>query len=75
MKICVTCRREMKCVKTGAKAVWHGHHIYAGDRYECQTCGAHIMVCNENPYQSDIDLSEHPCALNMTPEGDSADLG
>jgi hypothetical protein len=68
MKICVTCRKEMKCIKTGAVAVWHGHHCYAGDKYRCESCGCEIMVCNSNSYHSKEDLCQVEHALNMTGE-------
>lgn len=53
MVICVKCRQEMFCSRTGRVAVWHGSHCYASDEYTCSTCGACILKCNTNSYHCD----------------------
>jgi hypothetical protein len=42
----------MKCFKTGATAHFGHGHCYAGDIYECPECGAKMMVCNAQAYES-----------------------
>ena len=67
MKVCVTCRHEMKCIKTGCTCVWSGTHVYAADEYQCPVCECKIRVCNTNPYHDSEALSKtHKLPLNMT---------
>jgi len=50
MIVCINCKKEMKCAKTGTTVRWNeGHHVYAGDKFEC-SCGASVIVCNQTPY-------------------------
>ena len=67
MKICVKCRKEMKCSKNGVAAVWNKSHVYPGDEFECPTCGNKILVCNEKPYHNPNLQGEF---LDMTPASD-----
>lgn len=49
MKICVRCRREMRCDKNGVGADFGSGHVYAGDRFKCPECGTMILVTNDAP--------------------------
>lgn len=44
MKICVKCKQEMRCTKTGATVHFGGGHTYSGDLYECPVCGAEVVL-------------------------------
>lgn len=44
MYICVKCRIEMNCDKTGVGADFGGGHVYRGDRFKCPTCGLEILA-------------------------------
>jgi hypothetical protein len=52
MNVCIPCRKEMKCQKTGMAVRYHenGEHCYAGDIFRCPSCGAEIAVTNPNSY-------------------------
>lgn len=66
MKICVTCRKEMRCTKTGKTAVFHGSHVYRGDEFECPKCKAKFMNCNQAPtHDPDALNRDHDEPLNM----------
>jgi len=49
MLICVKCKREMNCYKTGLGARWGKDHVYAGDAFICSSCGAKIIKTNSSP--------------------------
>lgn len=70
MKICVNCRKEMKCTKTGRTAVFCGNHCYPGDEFTCKSCGMKVLVCNSNPYHSAdiLQKSKPECVLEMPSE-------
>jgi len=71
VKICVPCKKEMKCVKTGCICVWHGSHVYAADEYECFICGSKIRVCNTNPYFDPEAMTKaYKIPLDMTESGE-----
>lgn len=66
MNICAKCRKEMKCVKTGATVHFRHGHTYSGDAYECPECGARIIIGCDHPYHTedhwavDFYLEMHP---------------
>ena len=63
MKICVICRKEMVCKKTGATAVFAQSHCYSGDVFECPKCGNLTMNCAAESYNEKDILTtkeEHP---------------
>ena len=67
MKICVPCKKEMKCTKTGCTCVWWGRHVYAADEYTCESCGCKVRVCNTNSYHDEQALGKmDKLPLNMT---------
>ena len=76
MKICTKCRIEMRCICTGKRAVWHGHHCYQGDEYQCPVCEATFMNCNPQPYHSEMKLDEdkHEKVIDMTKESVHSEL-
>jgi len=41
MNVCCKCDVEMRCVKTGAVAVFGTarDHVYPGDKFACSGCG------------------------------------
>ena len=49
MTICVKCRKEMRCYKTGLGARFGADHVYAGDAYECPDCGVRIIKAVDVP--------------------------
>jgi hypothetical protein len=64
MIFCAECLKEMKCARNGAQVGWAGgHHVYRGDRYECDICNANVIVCNSHadyfpkPIQHDDDIN------------------
>lgn len=50
MKVCIPCRREMTCIKTGARLVFGDSHVYAADIFTCPDCGQVFANGNEVPY-------------------------
>ena len=69
MKICVSCREEMRCVKTGCITVWGGTHVYRGDEYECSQCKAKIRVLSGQSYHDSNAMSNlHDLPLDMSGE-------
>jgi len=60
MVVCVKCKREMQCVKTGARVHFGWGHVYAGDAFACPTCGVHVVRTNEQAYhEEDYADQEH----------------
>jgi len=55
MKICVKCKKEMKCTYTGKLAVWNRTHCYAGDEFECSDCGAKVLVTTGRSFHEDAE--------------------
>jgi DNA-directed RNA polymerase subunit RPC12/RpoP len=43
----------MTCIHNGTKVRYSfdGSHVYAGDTYECKSCGHKIVATNRTPYQ------------------------
>lgn len=50
MNICLKCKLEMKCRKTGVIAVYTGSHCYAGDAFVCPGCESLVLVTSPNPF-------------------------
>jgi hypothetical protein len=50
MKVCITCKIEMSCKKTGARLVFGFSHVYACDIFECPRCGATFANGNKTAY-------------------------
>lgn len=50
MLICIKCKEEMKCTKTGRPMVWKTNHIYRGDEYTCPKCETKIIYSNSQSY-------------------------
>ena len=48
MKICVQCRREMRCDKNSVGADFGHGHVYPSDRWKCPECGAMVLFTNPN---------------------------
>ena len=42
MQICMNCKKEMSCTKTGMVFRWNGSHCYRGDVYTCSVCKASV---------------------------------
>jgi len=58
MKICATCRKELRCEKNGVYALYDHGHAYPGDLFRCPTCATKTILCNEAPVQlSEIEIS------------------
>jgi DNA-directed RNA polymerase subunit RPC12/RpoP len=58
--ICVKCKQEMVCKKTGMIARWGESHCYAGDKFECPECKSEILACNTNSFHG-----THPIAQEI----------
>ncbi len=56
MNICVKCRREMICLKTGAVSHFGNGHCYAGDIFKCNDCGSEVLVCVSQSHRADVEL-------------------
>ena len=67
MKICIPCKIEMRCARTGKDAVWHKEHCYRGDEFICPKCGTAILVCNPVPYDKLNAYLQEDC-IRMTDE-------
>ena len=50
MIMCGNCRIEMECVKNGVKTDFGHGHVYAGDAFQCNHCGAKIVRTNQEAY-------------------------
>lgn len=64
MIICVTCVMEMKCTKTGIGVDYGNGHVYSGDRFQCENCGADIIHANNSSYH-DPEYKSKDVYLNM----------
>ena len=51
MTICVKCKKEMVCTATGVYAYYGNDHVYAGNEYECLTCGKKVLNTDQVPYR------------------------
>ena len=49
MKVCVSCRCEMRCDKNSVGAEFGNGHVYPGDRFKCPRCGHEIINTNAVP--------------------------
>lgn len=64
MFICVKCTREMRCDKNSV-GVDYGHgHVYAGDRFVCDTCG-HLMINTNGCPNHDPEYNQQDEYLKM----------
>lgn len=52
MIMCLKCKKEMTCVKTGLILRWNGSHCYASDAFECKVCGAIIANANDQSFHN-----------------------
>ena len=64
MIICVKCKKEMRCVKTGIGADYSNGHVYAGDKFRCISCGIEIISTNAAPHH-DPNYTFHTEYLKM----------
>ncbi len=58
MNICIRCKVEMVCCKTGFNARWGASHCYRGDKFRCPKCGLEVGVMNPANFQSDAPLTD-----------------
>lgn len=49
MKVCVKCRREMRCKENGVLCHFGAGHAYPGDLFECHHCGNQIVIAANGP--------------------------
>ena len=64
MNICVKCRKEMFCLKTGSTAHFGHGHCYAGDIFKCKDCGSEVLVCVTFSHQADVELlKDNNCSV------------
>ena len=69
MIICVECKKEMICNKTGAIVKFiEGHHCYSSDVYVCGACGLMVAVANNNSFYVEHPVN-HPSDINMELSG------
>lgn len=69
MIVCVDCRIEMFCQKTGVGVDYGGGHVYPGDAFYCADCGAHIVHTNELSYQDPKYMREFYVPMKYSQEG------
>jgi hypothetical protein len=55
MLICIECKVEMRCVRTGFTVRWGEAHCYRGDKFRCDNCGSEVVHCNSVPFQNSKD--------------------
>ncbi len=69
MKICIDCRREMKCIKNGVFAHFGDGHVYSGDSYQCPKCLCRLLDCTTKPWHHpDIEGVKRENVVDMTGE-------
>ena len=68
MIACAKCGVEMRCQKTGAMVHFGNGHIYAGDAFACERCGAHIVHTTAYPFYSE--RARHYVEMD-TPDNDA----
>lgn len=49
MIVCVNCRKEMCCDKTGLGVRFGLDHVYPGDSFHCDGCGATVIKTTDAP--------------------------
>ena len=49
MIVCTRCSKEMSCSRTGVLVLFGTSHGYAGDEFECPTCGNKTIDTNASP--------------------------
>ena len=64
MKICVTCKVELHCLKNGVGADFGHEHVYAGDLYSCGICGMEVLLCNSWP-SKDLEYKNQEYYINV----------
>lgn len=51
MVLCAKCKKEMKCIKSGARIIYDGgFHVYYGDLMGCIECGSEVVIANSTPW-------------------------
>ena len=51
MNICIKCKKEMICKKTGVTIHYGNGHCYSGDLFECNFCKSQIVNTSGIPHQ------------------------
>ena len=49
MIVCAHCHKEMRCSKTGLGVRFGEAHVYPGDEFTCEDCGAMVIITNAKP--------------------------
>lgn len=57
--ICVKCRCEMRCSKTGGLVRWSKTRLQSGDAYRCPKCETEVMVLAAESFDSKADVEEY----------------
>ena len=71
MLVCPKCKKELVCKKNGTTVRYResGEHCYAGDLFQCPTCGFEVVnTRNESFYDPNARL-EQPHDVWMDVEG------
>jgi hypothetical protein len=63
MIVCVKCKKEMTCVKTGYGVRFGEAHVYPGDLFECQECRSQVVSTHATPVHAT--RGEIPNTLQM----------
>lgn len=50
MIVCVGCKCQMECVRTGIDVVFGKDHAYRGDMFRCGQCGQQVVDTALAPY-------------------------
>ena len=69
MIVCVNCKKEMTCTKTGRPLVWQNSHVYSGDEFTCADCNNIVISVSSTPYNvlDAMNKLEKSKPINMTP--------
>lgn len=53
MKVCLSCRKELRCVRTGMDIAFDEFgHCYRADVFRCPQCGTEAAFGSTNPYHN-----------------------
>ena len=66
--VCVPCRKDMRCVKTGVVVHWGNGHCYAGDRFACTNCPADIVKVSGPPLHMPLEQIPADRLIDCSPQ-------
>ena len=71
MLVCPKCKKELQCKKNGTTVRFnaYGEHCYAGDLYECPTCGNQTILTKTESFYDPDAKTQQPHDVWMDVEG------